>query len=321
MRTTQRLIACLLIAAVLSCINIPRLHAQTDQDAIMMTKNNFCTGIMYGRSQWTNYWEGTLKRDNANLGTVSSSMLAVMGNYGVSDKLNILFGIPYISNKASAGTLKGMKGVQDLSLWVKWNPIEKEIGKGIISVYGIAGVSVPVGNYTPDFLPMSIGLQSKTLSLRGMVDYQIGNLFATVSGTYVVRDNVKLDRNSYYTTEIHLTNEVEMPDATSYQVRAGYRSGRMIAEAIFNQWYTMGGFDMTRNNMPFVSNRMNATTLGVNIKYNIRKVDGLSLIGGGNITTKGRNMGQASGFNAGVFYILDFTPKKKTNNSSTTEKN
>jgi hypothetical protein len=272
---------------------------------------------MYGRSQWNNYWEGTLKRTNDNLGTVSSNMVAVMGNYGVSDKLNLLFGIPYISNKASAGTLHGAKGIQDLSLWVKWNPIEKNIGKGILSVYGLGGVSFPATDYNPDFLPMSIGLHSTNLSLRGMLDYQIGNLFMTASGTYVARSNVKLDRTAYYTTEIHLTNEVEMPDASSYQVRAGYRSGRMIAEAIFNQWNTLGGFDMTRNNMPFVSNRMNATTWGVNIKYNLKKIDGLSLIGGGNITSAGRNVGQVSGFNAGVFYIFDFSPKKKKTSSST----
>jgi hypothetical protein len=244
-------------------------------------------------------------------------MVAVMGNYGVSDKLNLLFGIPYISNKASAGTLHGAKGIQDLSLWVKWNPIEKNIGKGILSVYGLGGVSFPATDYNPDFLPMSIGLHSTNLSLRGMLDYQIGNLFMTASGTYVARSNVKLDRTAYYTTEIHLTNEVEMPDASSYQVRAGYRSGRMIAEAIFNQWNTLGGFDMTRNNMPFVSNRMNATTWGVNIKYNLKKIDGLSLIGGGNITSAGRNVGQVSGFNAGVFYIFDFSPKKKKTSSST----
>ena len=45
------------------------------------------------------------KRDNQNIGTVSSNMYAVMGNYGITDKLNVLFGLPYISTKASAGTL------------------------------------------------------------------------------------------------------------------------------------------------------------------------------------------------------------------------
>jgi hypothetical protein len=309
-----RIYSLLTIAFLLS---VARLSAQTDADAIMMTKNNFCTGFMYNSSSWTDYWEGTLKRNNDNIGKVSTNMYAVMGNYGVSDKLNILFGIPYVQTKASAGTLKGLKGLQDLSLWVKWNPIETKLGKGTVSVYGIGGVSFPTTNYVADFLPLSIGLHSTNLSLRGMVDYQVGNFFATASGTYVVRSNITIDRTSYYTTELHLTNEVSMPDAFNYQLRTGYRSGRMIAEAILNNWTTLGGFDITRNNMPFPSNKMNATTAGVNIKYNLKAVDGLSLIGGGSVTLAGRNMGQASSINAGVFYIFDFSPKKKKATHST----
>lgn len=286
-------------------------YAQTDADAIMMTKNNFCTGLMYSNNKWTNYWEGTLKRDNENLGAVSANMYAVMGNYGVTNKLNLLFGMPYMQTKASAGTLHGFKGFQDLSLWVKWNPIEMDLGKGLFSVYAIGGVSFPTTNYIADYLPLSIGLHTTNLSLRGMVDYQIGNFFVTASGTYVVRSNVTIDRSAYYTTEQHLTNVVDMPNVSQYQLRSGYRSSKLIAEAVLSNWTTLGGFDITRNNMPFPSNRMNATTLGVNFKYEVQAVSGLSLIGGASGTVAGRNVGQTTNINAGVFYILDFSHKKK----------
>jgi len=305
----KRSIKCLLVMGIIGMLSTTA-SAQTDADAIMMTKNNFCTGIMYSGSHWTDYWEGTLKRTNDNLGEVTTKMWGVMGNYGVTSKLNLLFSVPYIETKASAGTLHGQKGVQDLSLWAKWMPIEKNIGKGIFSLYGIGGVSTPLTNYIADFLPLSIGLRSQTLSLRAMADYQIGNLFATVSGTYVFRKNITIDRTSYYTTTIHLTNEVEMPDANQYSARLGYRSDRLIAEAIFTRWNTLGGFDITRNNMPFPSNRMNSSTLGVNIKYTFKKIEGLSLIGGGNLTLEGRNVGQTTSLNGGVFYIFDFAGKK-----------
>ena len=42
-----------------------------------------------------------------------------------------------------------------------------------------------------------------------MADYQQGNLFVTVSATYVFRDNITIDLPAYYTTEMHNTNEVE----------------------------------------------------------------------------------------------------------------
>jgi hypothetical protein len=284
-------------------------YAQTDMDAIMMEKKQLCLGPMYSYSSWKNYWEGTLKRDNANLGTVSTQSFSLMGAYGINKKLNVLFGAPYIKTKASAGTLHGMKGIQDLSLFIKWMPIEKEIGPGTFSLYTIGGVSFPLTNYVADFLPMSIGLHSKTASARLMLDYQIGNIFATVSGTYVARDNIKIDRTAYYTTESHLTNEVEMPDASNFNFRAGYRSSKLIAEAVLNKWTTLGGFDITRNNMPFPSNKMTATVLGANFKYVVTKSHNLSIIGGGNSTIAGRNVGQSATFYGGLFYILDFNKK------------
>ena len=306
------ILLCSLIAGIQSA------KAQTDLDAIMMGKGQLCIGPMYSYSSWKNYWEGTLKRENLNLGKVSTQAYILMGAYGVSDKLNILFGAPYIKTKASAGTLHGMSGVQDLSLFVKWMPIEKEIGNGTFSLYTIGGISVPLTNYTPDFLPLSIGLRSKTASARLMLDYQWKNIFATVSGTYVARDNIKIDRTSYYTDHMIISDEVEMPDASNINFRAGYRSDKLIAEAVLNQWNTLGGFDITRNNMPFPSNKMNATTAGVNVKYVVTKNHALSIVAGGNTTIAGRNVGQATTYYGSIFYIIEFGKKSKTKSATKT---
>jgi hypothetical protein len=303
------------LPALLGIIN--KANAQTDLDAIMMGKGQLCIGPMYSHSSWKNYWEGALKRENLNIGTVSTQMFSVMGAYGVSDKLNILFGAPYVQTKASAGTMKGMKGIQDLNLFIKWMPIEKEIGPGTFSLYAIGGISVPLANYTPDFLPLSIGLKSKTASARLMLDYQWKSIFATVSGTYVARDNITLDRNSYFTDHLILSNEVEMPDASNFNFRAGYRSSKLIAEAVVNKWTTLGGFDITRNNMPFPSNRMNATTAGVNFKYVVTKDHALSIVAGGNTTVSGRNMGQSTTYYGSIFYIIEFGKKSATSSTKT----
>lgn len=294
------------------------VNAQTDIDALMMEKKQFCVGPMYSSSSWTNYWEGTLKRENLNLGTVSTQSYSIMGNYGISGKLNLLFGLPYVQTKASAGQLKGMSGVQDLSFFVKYMPIETDLGNGVFSAYAIGGISLPVTNYVADYLPLSIGLHSKTAMLRLMADYQTGSFFVTASGTYIARSNIKIDRTGYYTTESHLSNEVEMPDATSVNLRAGYRSEKLIAEAVFNNWTTQGGFDITRNNMPFPSNRMNLSTIGVNFKYVVFPKLDFSLVGGFNTAIDGRNMGSSTTWNAGIFYVLNFLGKEKLPANTTT---
>ncbi len=289
-----------------------QLTAQTDLDAIMMEKHAFCIGPMYTHSSWKNYWEGTGKRINENLGTVTTQTFSVMGNYGVLQKLNLLFNVPYITTKASAGQLRGQSGLQDLSLLVKYRPINQKLGYARLSVYGMLGGSLPLTNYIPDLLPLSIGLKSKTAQARLMADYYYNNKwFATASATYIYRSNIKLDRNAYYTDELILSNEVFMPNVTTYNVRTGYRTQWIITEAVLNNWTTRGGFDITRNNMPFPSNRMNMTTLGINLKYVFKKMSHLSLTGGANRVIAGRNVGQNLNLNFGLFYVLDVGKKKE----------
>lgn len=286
--------------------------SQTDVDAIMMNKKQFCSGLMYQYSSWDEYWEGTLKRNNENLGTVSTQSVMVMATYGITGNLNIIAGAPYIWSEASAGTLHGMEGIQDLSFYVKWKPLTKEFDQNKISLFVIGGISTPLSDYVVDFLPMSIGSGSTNLIARGMADYRHKKFTVTGSASYIHRSNVKIDRTSYYDTELHLTNEVDMPDVTFYQLRTGYRGKYLIAEALLSNWNTLGGFDITRNNMPFPSNEMDATTVGFNVKYTLKKFTHLSLLGGANYTVSGRNVGQSTSFNAGAFYAFYFKEKHRT---------
>ncbi|MBS1746018.1 MAG: hypothetical protein JST21_07605 [Bacteroidetes bacterium] len=307
----QTFIKCNVFALALLALFQITAEAQTDMDAIMMGQHNLCVGPTFSHSSWNKYWEGTLKRDNDNIGTVSTNTYSIMGVYGITDRLNFLFGAPYISTKASAGTLHNSSGIQDLSLWLKWMPIEKKLGKqSLFSVYGLAGFSTPLSNYQADYLPLSLGLHSTTASARLMFDYQHHGFFATVSGTYQYRNNIHIDRTSYYTTEMHITNEVEMPDMAGFNVRTGYRSFRVIAEAFFSQNNTLGGFDIRRNDMPFPSNRMNASIAGVHIKYVPKKLPALSIEAGSSYLLHGRNIGQSTEYNASVFYIFPLSHKK-----------
>ncbi len=296
--------------ALLLVFSIQFASAQTDNDFDMMAKGLFCTGLTYSYDRWDHYWEGKLNRTNENLGVVSKHMVGLMGNYGISKKLNILFNIPYVKTKASAGTLTGMKGFQDLSLFLKWMALKKDIAKGKLSVIGVAGYSTPLTNYAADFLPLSIGLRSRNLSGRVIVDYNLNKFSATASAAYVYRNNIKIDRTSYYTTEMHYTNEVEMPNAATFNFRAGYRTKTLIVEAIMNNWTTLGGFDITRNNMPFPSNKMNMTTVGPSFKWRPKSIKNFTLHGGADFTVAGRNVGKSTAVYGGVFYIFNINHKE-----------
>jgi Putative MetA-pathway of phenol degradation len=280
------------------------MKAQTDLDGIMMNKNQLCNGLMYNYNTWDHYWEGTLKRTNQNLGTVSSQSVMYGANYGITGRLNVMISAPYVWAKSTAGTLHGSRGVQDVSLFVKWKPLLYSIGKNKISLIVVGGFSTPVTNYQVDYLPLTIGLGSTNITSRAMAEFQHKRFTVNGSATYIWRSNVKIDRTSYFDTRMHLTNEVKMPDVSQYQLRTGYRGRYLLAEALLTNWTTLGGFDITRNNMPFPSNRMNMTTVGAAFKYTLKQYTHLSLLAGANYTVAGRNVGEATAFNAGVFYAF-----------------
>lgn len=287
------------------------LFAQTDMDGITMAKNNLCVGFQYTYSSWEDYWEGKLKRNNLNLGTVSTQMIGFMGSYGVTDKINVQFGAPYVKTKATAGTLHGVDGIQDLSLSVKYLALKKGLGNGTLKTFGVVGFSTPLTNYVADFQPLAIGLKSTNLTLRAIGDYEMNRFFVTLAAAYVFRSNVEIDRDSYFDTELHMTNKVDMPNQYNYQAHIGYRGKVVGAEAVFSRMQTIGGFDITRNNMPFPSNQMNASVAAVMVKCNPKALPGLSVNAGSSYVVDGRNVGQSLAFTGGVFYIFDFNKKSK----------
>jgi hypothetical protein len=298
------LFTCLLLTQTVS--------AQTENDALMIPKNYFCAAGVYTHNSWDNYWEGTLKRTNLNMGTVSSNVYAVGGNYGLSNRINLLFMIPYVTTNASAGTLRGESGVQDISLAFKWMAVRQEVGRGLLSLHAIASGAIPVGKYEADFLPLAIGMQTKSIALKALLNYQVGRFFVAGSGQYIRKDNVTIDRDAYYTTEMHYTNQVAMPNATNFLFSTGFRSLKFNAEATLTKVTSLSGFDISRNNMPFLSNRMNATMVGGVFKYTFQSIAGLEFTAGGNYVVAGRNVGQNTSLFGGVYYVFSVKKDKSS---------
>jgi hypothetical protein len=296
---------------VLLFISSP-LSAQTISDALMMPKKDFCTGILYTSEQWKNYWEGSLKRDNQNLGTVTTTQLMWLGNYGVTDKINLIAMIPYVKTSASGGTLTGLEGWQDLTFAVKGQFLKQEFTSGQLSAFGIGTFTTPLTNYTPDYLPLSIGLGSTTASGRVTVSYSLtSGWYATTSAAYTWRGNVTLDRPSYYSDgNIYFTNEVWMPNQFSSFYSIGRIKNGLQLELNVNQHNTLGGGDIRKQDMPFVSNRMNFLKLGLLAMYYPKQIKNLAIRAQIMYTPDGINVGQSVGFTGGLLYTFHFAKKE-----------
>jgi hypothetical protein len=308
-RSGPRAATTALLAWALLTVSSTSLRAQTIDDAVMMPKNSLCTGFLYGNDRWDRYWEGTQKRGNENIGTITTQSLSWMGNYGVTNRLNVIVMLPYVWSGASQGVLHGMQGFQDLTLAGKFNLLESAFtSQGSLRAIVVASGAIPLSNYTPDFLPLSIGSASKRFSGRTTLSFQANKgWFLTGSASYTWRDKVTLDRAAYYTDgHLYFTNEVAMPDVFDYIVSAGYQKPGLYVPVSFTQQSTLGGGDIRRQDVPFVSNRMDYSKVDASVLYTIPRTGNLEVKIEASYTVSGRNVGQATTLMAGFLYVFHF---------------
>ncbi|MCC6540495.1 MAG: hypothetical protein IT162_23305 [Bryobacterales bacterium] len=284
-------------------------RAQTLEDGIMMGKGLLCGGYMYSNDRWDQYWEGTLKRSNGNIGTLTTQSHQIFGNYGLTDRLNLIVHLPHVRTEASQGVLAGMRGWQDATVAAKWKFLDKPVTEhGSLRLIGGLGASLPVSNYTPDFLPLSIGLGSRRLTGRLTAHFRgKGGWFVNAHSAYTWRDGVKLDRPFFYTDgRLTFSDRVRMPSVFDYALSSGYIRRELVLSAGFSQQYTLGGGDIRRQDMPFVSNRMNASRVNLWAKIPLPRHDDLSFVAGYSYVLSGRNVGQSTTLTAGVMYLVHF---------------
>jgi hypothetical protein len=290
---------------ILSAVSVSSLAAQTVDDGFQMPKHTVSAGVLYAHESWDQYWEGALKRTNGNIGTLTTQSVTLLGGYSVTDALSLMATLPYIRTHASQGVLHDMSGFQDLALAAKLRVLSTGRGShGTFSAF-LAGVAtLPTSDYTPDFYPLSIGTAGRRASGHLTLDFQSNSAwFANASASYMWCSNVRLNRNSYYTNgQLYLTNEVVMPNVIDYTLNAGVDLGRFRIPLTVVQQRTLGGGDIRRQDMPFVSNRMDFLKVDGAVVYALPKNLSVSL-GAGHVLT-GRNVGQSTTFTSGLFYAL-----------------
>lgn len=293
----------LYVTAALLAVLSSTAFAQSPTDAITMPKGVLCVLGQYSNATWDEYWEGENKRSNLNIGTFVNQSAMLMANYGITDNLNVMAGLPYIWT-SSDSYLQGQRNIQDLSVWVKYQALALESDFGTFRAQATAGASVPMSNYVPDFLPFSIGIQSKTASLRGILNYTTKmGLYATAQVGHTWRSNTKLDRDSYlYNGKWYETDEVPVPNMVDATGRLGYYSPRIQAELWFDYFTATSGDDIRYNDMPFPTNKMQATSTGLYAKYFIWQ--GLAVQASYGQVLSGRNVGQSTMFSGGVSYLF-----------------
>ena len=292
---------------ILAAVSTSSVAAQTVEDGFMMPKGTLSTGVLYAHDSWDKYWEGTLKRDNGNIGTLTTQSITWVEGYAVNDRIALVATLPYIWTHASQGVLHDVSGFQDLTLAAKLRLFRAETaGHGTFSAFLVGAGAVPVTNYTPDFYPLSIGTGGSRASARFTLGYQSNAAwYANASSAYTFCNNVRLSRVSYFTDgQLFLTNEVAMPNVLDNSIRVGYQRGNWRLPLGVTQQRTLGGGDIRRQDMPFVSNRMDFVRLDGGVMYAMPR--NLSVTVGAARVLTGRNVGQSTTLVTGLSYAHHF---------------
>ncbi len=310
----------ILIVVVVMLMASPKLTAQTPTDAIMMEKGQLCVAAIYGHDSWDENWESTLKRSNGNIGTLTRQSVMGMFSLGITDRINILGGLPWMKTSASAGQMKGVQGVQDWGVWAKARAFDLPIGKGSLGFYPVLGLTGPASNYLPDYLPFSLGLGSYEASLRGILIYEMDmGLYLRGNYAYHLRSNTKIERDYYYTDHGIYSDEVDMPNVASFGATLGalLLKNSLKVELIYDGMNTLGGFDIRRHDMPFPSNNMEFTRIGASAQYYIPVGKSIfSLLATAGQVLTGRNMGQSTQYSVGVTYQFGVWKPTDSNGAS-----
>ena len=291
--------------SMLAMVSALPAAAQTIDYGSMMPKGTLGLGVFYAHDSWDQYWEGTLKRTNGNIGTLTTQSVTMMTGYAVTDRLGLIAALPYVWTHASQGVLHEMRGFQDLALGARFRLLSS--GPSRFGTFGasIAAVAaVPTSDYTPDFYPLSIGTAGRRAAGHFTLDFRSNSAwFANASASYMWCSSVRLNRSSYYTDgQLYLTNEVVMPNVLNYTLNAGVELGRLRIPVSLVQQRTLGGGDIRRQDMPFVSNRMDFVKLGGGLMYGLPR--NLSVSIGAARVLSGRNVGQSTTFTSGLAYAL-----------------
>lgn len=284
-----------LLTISIACMSYT-LAAQSMVDGFMRGKGNLNTAGSYSYESYDSYYIGDSIVTNPNLGTISTKSVGLYLAGGITDYLDVIVSLPYVSVAPSQGYWSSQRGFQDLSIFAKIRALKKEIGSlGELSVMASGGLSFPVSDYIANS-PVAIGHHSTNLDGRLIVQHRLPfGVFIMAQGGYIKKYNIKLD------TEV----EVSVPDAWDYVVKVGGTYKILYADAWINFREARSGTNIGQG-VPFPTNAISYTRTGFNLYCSIPWIKSLGASFGTSFTLSGENIGKATRFSGALIYNVPF---------------
>lgn len=290
MKLTKQLLALALLSAPVLSI------AQSPIGGFMQGKNKGNVVLSYNTESYDKVFLVPQKIDGVPVfNKVDIQSASLYATVGLSSKVDIVANIPYIATKGHAtdqvltnyGYTNEKKGIQDLSLYVKYNPFNFKAGTGNINLIGALGIQTPLGNYQVEE------------SLQSII--AIGNKSTQVN-SYILA-MYKLKCGLFINGQLgYSLRSTAVPDAFLSEVKVGYAAKHFYVDVFSATQISTSGVDILKEGFTgsFPATKVNSTKIGVNLYVPIVKSFGVS--GGASSYVDGRNLGQATGYYGAVIY-------------------
>lgn len=291
MKLSSKLLAmfCLLTSSI--------LLAQSPVSGFMKKNNEGSIVISYSWEKYDKVFLVPQEVDGVPVfNEVTNTSISLYGEYGITDDLNIVFNVPYIKSEGEAsqetlntlGYQNSREGIQDLSLYIKYNFHTFNLGNSQLNFIGSIGLETPLSDYK-----VNEGLQSIIA---------IGNHSSSFNALGIAM--FKTDFGFFTTGQIGYSfKDSGVPHALLSQLKVGYAASKFYIDGyVANQLAEKDGVDILGEGFTgyFPATRVNYTRVGVNGYVPV--YGGVGISAGASTYVAGRNLGKSTGFYGGLVY-------------------
>lgn len=260
-------------------------------DGFPQGKGKLAVALSYTRENFDNFYLGEKKTPISirGLDNIITQSVNLYSAYGLTDKIDIILNLPYISAKSSrlAENKKVREeNIQNGAMVLEWRTLQKEGSKGVFSLTTAIGLSTPLSKYATNLI-YGIGNQSSHLNPSLLLQHKFSSgLFINGQGGYSFRTN-------------------KVPDAALFAAKIGFAATRFYIDGYINNQTSTSGIDIGGPGFTperFPETRVNTTNIGASVYAPVVHTVGITLGGGKRLT--GRNAGLPTWYTGGL--VLQF---------------
>ena len=283
---------CIALALLTTLLTTQNAVAQAIIDGFMTPKNKGAVSLSYSYESFDEFYFANQRMDAPGRlgGQIATQSIGLYANYGISDRFNVVFNLPYIIAQGDGnenvpqedGSFQDqqVEDFQDIAVYLKYKSYEHTFGAGQLSIIPAVGFGTPLSDYAADDL-LSVGNGATFFDMRGIVH------FKSNAGFFIEGQAG------------HSFRSDEVPDAWIFAGKLGYAHEKFYLDFGFQT-------QVSESDAPdigeavFSATRVNYTQLAFSAYYPVLPALGVSAGVGQYID--GRNVGRATRLSGGVVY-------------------